>query len=186
MEFLKWLENTGIGEWIKTDPFGFPLVLCAHSIGLAGVVGIVYMLSFRVLGYSKGIPIAAFDRIFVVGWAAFILNATSGVLLFVGDATHLIVNWTFWLKLILIAGGGVSLWALWNALMGGPERTTPQGVVTRRGKALAVACLVFWTGAIVSGRYIAFTMADAKQKELEALTGANTETSAAVQSGAGQ
>jgi hypothetical protein len=177
VEFLKWLENTGIGEWIRTNPFGFPLILCAHSIGLAGVVGIVYMLSFRVLGYSKGIPIAVFERIFYIGWAAFILNAISGALLFMSNATHLIVNWTFLLKLILVAAGGVSLWALWNALMGGAERTTPQGVVTGRGKALAVLCLVFWTGAIVSGRYIAFTMAEAKEKELMGLTGASPKAS---------
>jgi hypothetical protein len=186
MEFLKWLEHTGIGEWIRTDTFGFPLVLCAHSIGLAGVVGIVYMLSFRILGYSKGIPIAVFERIFSIGWVAFILNAISGVLLFMGNATHLIVNWTFLLKLILIAAGGISLWALWNALMGGPERTTPQGVVTPRGKALAVLCLVFWTGAIVSGRYIAFTMAEAKEKELETMSGASTETPVAAKSRTGQ
>jgi hypothetical protein len=184
MGFLKWLESTGIGEWIRTDPFGFPLVLCAHSIGLAGVVGIVYMLCFRVLGYSKGIPIAVFGRIFSIAWAAFILNAISGVLLFTGGATHLISNWTFWLKLILIAAGGMSLWALWNALMGGPERTTPQGVVTPRRKALAVVCLVFWTGAIVSGRYIAFTLEAARQKEM--MTAASTETPAAAKSGAGQ
>jgi hypothetical protein len=186
MEFLKWLEHSGIGQWIKTDPFGFPLVLCAHSIGLAGVVGIVYMLSFRVLGYSKGIPIAVFERIFYIGWAAFILNAISGVLLFTGEATHLISNWTFWLKMFAIAAGGVSLWALWNALMGGPERTTPQGVVTPRGKALAVLCLVFWTGAIVSGRYIAFTLAEAKEKELMGLTGTSTKARATAISGASQ
>jgi len=186
MEFLKWLEHTGIGEWIRTNPFGFPLILCAHSIGLAGVVGIVYMLSFRVLGYSKGIPIAVFERIFYIGWVAFILNAISGVLLFISDATHLIVNWTFLLKLILIAAGGVSLWALWNALMGGPERTTPQGVVTPRGKALAVLCLVFWTGAIVSGRYIAFTMAEAKEKELMGLSGVSPKAPAAAKSGVPQ
>jgi hypothetical protein len=181
-----WLEHTGIGEWIRTDPFGFPLILCAHSIGLAGVVGIVYMLSFRVLGYSRGIPIAVFERIFYIGWVAFILNGISGVLLFISDATHLIVNWTFLLKLILIAAGGVSLWALWNALMGGPERTTPQGVVTPRGKTLAVLCLVFWTGAIVSGRYIAFTMAEAKEKELMGLTGVSAKAPAAAKSGVPQ
>jgi hypothetical protein len=186
MEFLKWLEHTGIGEWIRTDTFGFPLILCAHSIGLAGVVGIVYMLSFRVLGYSKGIPIAVFERIFYIGWAAFILNAVSGVLLFMSDATHLIVNWTFLLKLILIAAGGVSLWALWNALMGGAERTTPQGMVTPRGKALAVLCLVFWTGAIVSGRYIAFTMAEAKEKELMDLTSVGIKAPVGAKSGAPQ
>jgi hypothetical protein len=186
MEFLKWLEHTEIGEWVRTDTFGFPLILCAHSIGLAGVVGIVYMLSFRVLGYSKGIPITVFERIFYIGWAAFILNAISGVLLFMSNATHLIVNWTFLLKLILIAAGGVSLWALWNALMGGPERRTPQGVVTPRGKALAMLCLVFWTGAIVSGRYIAFTMAEAKEKELMGLTGASPKAPAAAKSGVPQ
>jgi hypothetical protein len=184
MEFLKWLEHTGIGEWIRTDSFGFPLILCAHSIGLAGVVGIVYMLSFRVLGYSKGIPIAVFERIFYIAWAAFILNAVSGVLLFISNATHLIVNWTFLLKLILIAAGGISLWALWSALMGGPERTTPQGMVTRRGKALAVLCLVFWTGAIVSGRYIAFTMAEAKEKELMDSTSVSTKAPDGAKSGA--
>jgi hypothetical protein len=186
MEFLKWLDNTGLSQWIKTDPFGFPLILCAHSIGLAGVVGIVYMLSFRVLGYSKGIPIAVFDRIFPVAWAAFALNATSGVLLFIQNPTHLISNWTFWLKLFLIAAGGTSLWALWNALMGGPERTTSQGVVTPRGKALAVVCLVFWSGAIVSGRYIAFTMAAAKQIELEAAAQVHTKTPAVTKPGSVQ
>lgn len=185
MEFLKWLENTGIGHLMKTDPFFSPLVLCAHSVGLAGVVGMVYMLSLRVLGYPKGIPISVFERMFPLAWAAFILNAISGVLLFIGQATHLISNWTFWLKLILIAAGGVSLWALWNALMGGPERTTPQGVVTPRGRVLAVVCLVFWSGAIISGRFIAFTLEAARAREFEAAGRASTHTPA-VKEGAHQ
>lgn len=156
MEFLTWLENLPISQWILIDEFGHPALLSAHAIGMGLVVGIVLMLDLRVLGYAQGIRLDSFRQLIVLGWAGFALNAASGVLMFMAYATTLIANWTFDLKILLILAGGVSLWFLWREI--DAAGTDPNPVFGRSAKTLAVISALFWLGAIVAGRFIAYTL----------------------------
>ena len=165
MEFLQQLEGTSLSGWILSSDWASPLLLCAHSVGMGLVVGIVLMLSFRVLGFATGIPYSAYAGLMTTAWIGFAVNALSGIFLFIADPTHLIVNWTFQLKLALIVLGGLSLWLLWRLLQ--PTLAAGEGTVATPGaKAAALACIVFWLGAVTSGRYIAYTLADALAKSL--------------------
>lgn len=158
MGVLETLEATGVGVWVRESYLGYPIVLTAHSIGMGMVVGIVYILSLRVLGFARRLPITAFDTLLTVAWIGFFINALSGVLLFCGNASHLAVNLAFQLKLLFIIAGGVSIWALWRTIDSGRDGITADGSATAKAKSLALVNLGFWTAAIVAGRLIGYTI----------------------------
>ena len=167
MAFLAALEASPLGVWVVESVWLHPIMLCFHALGMAVVVGIVLVLDLRVLGYAKGLSVARFERLLSIAWAGFAVNAVSGLVIFAGNATRLIGNWTFLLKMALIVLGGLSVWALWRMLKAEPEQMGPDGVASVRAKALALASLIFWIGAIVAGRYIAYTLLAALQAEYQ-------------------
>ena len=93
-----------------------------------------------------------------LAWLGFTLNAISGTPLFTSDAVYFFSSYTFRIKMLLIILGGINA-----ALLGAPH--LPRGV--RRGRArrrptagtkwIAVTSLVFWLGAVIAGRLIAYT-----------------------------
>lgn len=163
MKFLDWLQALPISEWVQTSDYGFPMLLAAHSIGLAGVVGILMVLDLRVLGVAQGIPIAALSRLMPIAWLGFWINALSGVLLFMANATRLVSNWSFILKMSAVLLGGLVSWLLWRSLAQGRESGSslaerPRYTVTPGTRITAVISLLVWFAAIVFGRLIAYVM----------------------------
>ena len=161
MGFLIWLEGLATSAWIQQSVWAYPILLCLHAVGMAVVVGVVLMLSLRVTtGWPKGLSVASFSGLLNLAWAGFVVNAVSGLLIFMSNASNLAANWTFQLKLILIVAGGLSVWFLWRT--NAAVRDDPGGgVITGTARLAAVVAAIFWIGAIVSGRFIAYTLQQA-------------------------
>jgi hypothetical protein len=155
MEFIVWLEETAISQWILESIWASPLLLAVHAIGMGIVVGLIMIYCARVMGQFRGIPLPALDVFFSIAWAGFLLNATSGVLLFMSNASALATNWTFLLKIGLIAAGGISLGGL-GAVVG--RRQDGEGSFSSVAKLVAALTLILWLAAMTSGRLIAYTM----------------------------
>jgi hypothetical protein len=161
LELFAWLQDLPISEWVQTSDYGFPLLLAAHSIGLAGVVGILVILNLRVLGYAEGIPIAALSRLMPVAWLGFVINALSGLLLFMANATRLVTNWAFLLKMSFVLLGGIVTWILWrnlNQRSGQGRSITGDFSITQAARVTAGISLGVWFAAIIFGRIIAYVM----------------------------
>jgi hypothetical protein len=164
MEFLAWLEETDLSVWLRESDWGHPIVLCFHAVGMGLVVGISFMFSARVLGYSKEFPLAGFDRLFGLAWFGFAMNAVSGVVLFIGEPRRLLLTPAFLIKMVLIVFAGFALWVLGKTLQdaeprAGAEALSPgRDAVTLNAKIAAIFPIVLWLGAIVSGRLIAYTI----------------------------
>ena len=154
--FLIWLESTALSQWIvgSESMFAFPGILALHAIGMGFAVGICLALDLRILGVAPGVRIVEMRRFVPVVWAAFWLNAVSGVLLLIGYPTKALTNPVFYLKLLLI---GVGLWLFRRIGRrvfddAGDERA--QSPLMQR---LAIFSLVCWVGAITAGRFLAYT-----------------------------
>jgi hypothetical protein len=158
MEFLAWLEATEFSTWLRESDWGHPIVLCFHAVGMGLVVGVSFMFCARVLGYSKGFPLSGFDRLFALSWFGFVMNAVSGVVLYIGEPRRLLSTPAFLIKMGLIVLAGFSLWVLSRALYGREgEEGGPTGA-TMVAKIAAVFPIVLWLGAIVAGRLIGYTI----------------------------
>jgi hypothetical protein len=166
MDWLTWLEMTDFSTWLRESDWGYPVLLCFHAVGMGIVVGISWMYSARILGYAKNFPLDGFERLFGLAWFGFVVNAASGVLLFVGEPRRLTATPAFWIKMVLIVCAGLALWALEKALHGmdtdalpGPGGAAAREVaVTGAAGTAAVASIVFWLAAIIAGRIIGYTM----------------------------
>ena len=159
MEFLNWLGASPLAHWVSENMEVYYSLLAGHAIGMGVVVGFVYMLSARVLGFGGDIPLSIFDRLYHLTWAAFGLNFATGVLLFSANPRNLLENPPFLLKLSFIAVGGVMLWALSRSLQAEPLPVSAGATAaSARSRTLAWATILVWTAAIVSGRIIAYTV----------------------------
>ena len=159
MEFLNWLGDSPLAHWVSENMLVYYSLLAGHAIGMGVVVGFVYMLSARVLGFGLDIPLTIFDRLYHLTWAAFGLNFATGLLLFSANPRNLLENPPFLLKLTFIALGGIALWALSRSLQAEPLPVSAGGTVaSARSRAWALATILVWTAAIVSGRIIAYTV----------------------------
>ena len=155
MELLHWLAFSPLSSWMLADTYCVQLLLCAHSVGMAIVVGVVIVLDIRVLGYARRMPVSVFHQALSLAWWGFAINALSGILLFITNGPALIALWTFQLKMALILAGGFSVWLLWRTAKEFPEKNH---VFSSKEKVVAALSLLFWFGAITSGRYIAYTL----------------------------
>lgn len=183
---LDWMQALPVSEWITDSNWGFPIMLVLHSWGMAAVVGILFMLDLRILGFAPIVPLSAFQPMMNIAWMGFFLNLVSGVLMFMADANRLIVNWSFLSKMTCVLLGGIVTAVLWRrlraagalaaarstaqpsvAVSGGGGAVVVNGeeslaaaplAVDRSVRILAVVSIALWAGAILFGRWIAYVM----------------------------
>lgn len=156
MGLITWIENTGLAEYIRVSALGYPAMIMFHSLGLAIMVGLSVILSLRVLGCFNQIPFSSLHKFLKVAWIGFIVNFVSGGSLFAANATALIVDKTFLIKM-----AGVIVGAICVAVMQSMIKTA---LATGQGEAAAGSSLrivawisiVAWTIAMVAGRLIAY------------------------------
>ena len=152
---LAWLEATALATWTRESPsiWAYPLVLTLHTLGLGIVVGASAVIDLRFLGVARRISIPSLAPLFRIILWAFVLNAVTGVLLFIADATHKAGQTVFYIKLGLIG------LALWNTVLArhvvlGPAQN--DAAPSSRHSRLAVVSLLLWFGAITAGRLMAY------------------------------
>ena len=151
-----WLESTSIATWTRTSQsvWAYPTILTLHTVGLGIVVGASAVLDLRLLGYGRRIPLPSLLPLFRIIWWAFALNAATGAILFMADATTKGKQVVFFVKLALIA------LALVNTVLirriAAPASTTDTSGAEPRATGLAITSLVLWAGAITAGRLMAY------------------------------
>lgn len=150
-DFLASLEGSGLATWVREAPtvWAYPLVLTLHTFGLGVVVGVNTVVDLRLLGFGRNLPLASLRPSFPIAWWAFALNAITGVLLFITDATHKAHQTVFGVKLGLIALAFVAMLRLRRIVYEAPDGPD-------EAKGLAVASMLLWIGAIVAGRLMAY------------------------------
>ena len=154
---MAWLEGTGLATWVRESPslWAYPTILTLHTVGLGIVVGASAVVDFRLLGYARRVRLVDLSPLFALMAWAFLLNAVTGVLLFIADATTKSRQPVFYVKLSLIF---IALWCTFGTRQivreGNPEAAA--GAAPANGARLAVASLLLWAGAITAGRLMAY------------------------------
>lgn len=157
MAFLEWLQSSWLGTMVAESLWGYPAFETVHAIGMALLIGSLGLINLRVLGYKRELPILGMRELLPLAWLGFTLNAASGIALFTSDAVYFFSSYTFRIKMVLIILGGINAALLSRnvfreAAAGGPGVTPTAGL-----KAIAASSLVFWFGAVIAGRLIAYT-----------------------------
>jgi hypothetical protein len=156
MTFLSSLENSGFGTWVRESSslWAYPSILFLHTVGLGFVVGLNVAIALRILGCARQLPLAPMEAFYRIIWSAFWINALSGTALLIADATTKLTNRVFYIKMGFIVLAVMTMIAIRRRVFHRPDvdRAPPGGLA----RALAVASLVFWAGAITAGRLMAY------------------------------
>src|SRR5580692_9397554 len=108
LEFFGWLEQTRLSLWVRESGtiWSFPTILLLHTLGMSIVAGGNAMLDLVLLGFWPGdTPIRPLEKYFPLIWAGFWLNAVTGTLLLMADATTKLTNPDFYVKMAFIFFG---------------------------------------------------------------------------------
>jgi hypothetical protein len=149
---LEAISQSSLVQWVAASDWGYPIVLTAHALGMALVVGIMMMFDLRVIGFAARVPLTTARLFFPVAWYGFAVNLVSGTLLFFANYTAFLHNTAFLTKISLLLLGAVVTFFLSRELF---ERN--EQAVTSTAKAMAWVCLILWLGAIVAGRIVGYT-----------------------------
>jgi len=155
-EFLGFLENSELSQWVREAQtiWAFPTILVLHTIGMGIVAGGSAMLSLILLGFWPAAPVRPFARVFPYFWVAFAVNAVTGTMMLVADATTKLTTPDFYIKMALVFAGLFILIRMRRQIFQDPQ--LDQVPLSGNAKMLAWASLACWFGAITSGRLLAY------------------------------
>ncbi len=155
-EFFKFLEQTEFSNWVRDTPtiWAFPTILFLHTLGMSIVAGGSTMISLVVLGFWPAAPIKPFARLFPLMWAGFGVNAVTGAMMLVADATNKLTSLDFYIKMALVFAGFFVLIRMRRQIFEDPQLDVAP--LSGNAKMLAWASLACWFGAITAGRLLAY------------------------------
>ncbi len=158
VEFLTFLQDSALSQWVggAETLLAYPTILTLHTLGLSIVVGTCIVIDLRLLGIPRGVPLAALQRAPLLIWTAFAVNAVTGVLLFLPSAEQKAFQTVFHVKLACIALALIAYVRIRHLVF--RDASTLAGPVPPEARALAVVSLLFWTGATVAGRLMAYIL----------------------------
>jgi hypothetical protein len=132
----------------------YSTILFLHGIGMALVAGFAFVIALRLLGFAPKIPIKPMERLYPWIWWGFALNAVTGTLLLMGDATTKGTNPDFGIKMVFVFSGIIVLKIMRKKVFGDPQ--LDRAPVSGAAKGLAWLTLTCWIGAITAGRLLAY------------------------------
>ena len=156
MDFLVSLEQSRLSVWVRESGslLAFPTILLLHTYGMAVLVGIVVVIDLRILGFAPALPLAPLEKFLPMLWVAFWINAVTGTILLLADATTKMTNPDFLVKMVFIALGVVVQRMIEKRVF--QKEQTADRPSTANARMLAVASLICWLGAITAGRLLAY------------------------------
>jgi hypothetical protein len=151
---LEWLDATSLSIWLKESPsvWSSPMVLTLHTMGLSVLVGACGVLDLRLLGVSRGIPLAAFRWVFRAVAIGLTVNLVTGVLLFIKNPVSWAASVPFLIKMLLVVASVATVVPIRRFVLS----DAANGEVTGSMRGLAVASIVAWSAAVTAGRLLAY------------------------------
>jgi uncharacterized protein DUF6644 len=156
MDFLVSLEQSRFSVWVRESGslLAFPTILLLHTYGMAVLVGIVVVIDLRILGFAPALPLAPLEKFLPMLWVAFWINAVTGTILLLADATTKMTNPDFLVKMAFIACGVIVQRMIEKRVF--QREQTANRPAPANTRMLAVASLICWLGAITAGRLLAY------------------------------
>ena len=151
------LEGSGLGQTIRQSSWIYMAANVGHIVALVVFAGAVAVLDLRMIGAfaatAPGRVLAGARRAVI---AAFLALLLTGAVLFTAEASHVIMNRVFQVKLALIALGlaNVALFEFFTAAK--VRDLSPLAPLPSAAKRAGMASLAIWIAVAICGRSIAY------------------------------
>jgi hypothetical protein len=160
IEFLTWLEQTQLAQFIRESEWAFPTVETLHVLALTTVFGTIAIIDLRLCG------VASTNRRFTEmanellpwTWGAFALAVVFGSLLFTSHALIYFNNTAFRLKFLFMLFAGVNM-AVFEFYTRRTVESWDLGTrIPAAARLAGVLSLAFWIASVYLGRQTGWTM----------------------------
>ena len=152
---LTWMESSAVGQAVLNNAWFFPTLETLHFVGLILLIGSLYVMDLRLMGFARQISTAAVMKLVPLSLLGFGINVVTGTLFLFADPFRYYPNLAFRLKMLAILLAGLNL--LWLRFAAHPDlfrRADAEPTPTVR--LIAVISLLLWTSVIVFGRLIPY------------------------------
>ena len=144
MQLMMWVESLSYSAWVRESNsiWAFPMFLFAHTLGMSIVAGGATIISMALLGLWPKTPLRAARAAVSVHDVGFVMNAFTGISIFMKDATVYSRNFDLYVKLFFIAAGMLLLFRIRKQVFGDPDLDNRP--VPPAARMLAWASLFCW------------------------------------------
>ena len=135
-----------------------PTIQSIHIVGIGVVLGSVFMIDLRILGWAGTDQTLRQTTSRFGPWltGALCLQLATGILMVIGEPVRELVNFSFWLKMFLVAVGTL-IAAIFLMTLPKHQQQWEETLVNRRSiKSLAILTFLIWLCIIILGRLIAY------------------------------
>jgi hypothetical protein len=154
----QWLEQTSVGAAVRNSLWLFPITETVHIFGIILLVGATSILDLRLMGLTfRDESVSKLAKQFIP-WAlaGFVIQVITGILMFASEATKMVDNIGFQIKILLIVVAGINALVFHSVAYKsvGKWENDPVGPLSAR---IAGLCsILLWFGIVAAGRWIAY------------------------------
>ena len=154
------IQSSTLGDTIAESTWMFPTIETIHVIALVMVVGTISIMDLRMIGVaSRDVAITQVSKdTLPYTWAAFVLAAITGLLLFTSKAQDYVNNPYFKFKLVFMALAGFNMMYFHFFTYRTVEHWDRDPSVPFAVKLAGFLSLGFWLAVVFCGRLIGFTL----------------------------
>jgi hypothetical protein len=150
------LESSPFSVWVKGDSlWGWPFVVTIHTLGTAVVIGLIFIITLRLLGLFETIPYTSLKRLFPVLWVAFVVEFATGFALWATKPTRYVVDGAFLLKFLFVIVGIALTVYLYGTMKREAASWDTSGTVSSNGVKFIAPTLLAWCTVLVLARLTA-------------------------------
>ncbi|HWV52010.1 DUF6644 family protein [Pseudorhodoplanes sp.] len=151
------IEGSAFAATVRQSSYAYMAANVAHILSLMVFFSAVAVMDLRLAGFFQSTwPGSLLRRARTIAIIGFIGLAASGTILFVAEASHLVLNTIFQIKVALIALGLINI--IWFEYFIADRVTDVQPNTPLPGSArfVGVASLLMWFAVAACGRLIAY------------------------------
>jgi hypothetical protein len=157
-----WLQNTGLGAFVRWSPWADPILLSLHIVCISLFGAMILVTDLRLLGWAmRGHSISGVvNQLRVPKRIGFVLVVTCGILLFGSKAEEYYYNSFSRIKILLLALVAIHALVFRGSVYGAAaslDKLNPPP----QAKLAAGLSLLLWLSIAVAGRSIGYISAPA-------------------------
>ncbi|MGD9669670.1 MAG: hypothetical protein AB7U75_11510 [Hyphomicrobiaceae bacterium] len=151
------LTASSLAVLVRENAWAYPALETLHILGIALVLGGIFLLDLRLIGFNRNISFGAMSR-HIVPWvmAGIAVNIATGGLLFISDAAEFAANISFQIKLVLIALALANA-AVFQATIGRSASAWDLNVTPpKTARIQGILSILLWVCVVTAGRMMAY------------------------------
>lgn len=151
------IEGSAFAAAVRQSPYAYMAANVAHILSLMVFFGAVAVMDLRLAGFFQATwPGSLLRRARVIAILGFLGLVASGSVLFVAEASHIVLNSMFQLKATLIGLGLINIVWYESVVADKVKDVLPHTPLPGGARLIGVTSLAIWLAVAACGRLIAY------------------------------